>query len=109
MIIGTLALRSIEARRRPALLLTGHAIGEEAIIYPTVAMIDEEGHSTKACIEQSAAKLPMGLLEDLEPMSREYLDNLEHIRRAVADREDAAFAETPSGAEEASSSAESAR
>ena len=26
----------------------------------------------------------MGLLEDLEPMSQEYLDKLEHIRGAVA-------------------------
>ena len=44
----------------------------------------EEAHSTKAYTEQSAAKVQMGLLEDLEPMSQEYLEKLEHIRGAVA-------------------------
>jgi len=44
----------------------------------------EQAHSTKAYTEQSAAKVQMGLLEDLEPMSQEYLDKLEHIRGAVA-------------------------
>ena len=72
------------AHRRLALLLTGHSIAEEAVVYPALARIDEKGHSTKAYSEQSAAKAQLGLLGNLPPMSQEYLDKLEHIRGAVA-------------------------
>ena len=74
----------IKAQKRLALLLTGHSIAEESVLYPALVKADEEGHSTKAYTEQSAAKVQMGLLEDLPPMSQEYLDKLEHIRGAVA-------------------------
>jgi hypothetical protein len=67
-----------------AVLLTGHSIAEEAVIYPALVKANEQGHATKAYTEQSAAKVQMGLLEDLEPMSQEYIDKLEHIRGAVA-------------------------
>ena len=81
---ATDAARRREAQKRLALLLTGHSIAEEVVIYPALVKADEESHSTKAYTEQSAAKVQMGLLEDLEPMSQEYLDKLEHIRGAVA-------------------------
>jgi hemerythrin superfamily protein len=74
----------VAAQKRLALLLTGHSIAEEAVIYPALVAAGEEAHSTKAYTEQSAAKVQMGLLENLEPMSQEYLDKLEHIRGAVA-------------------------
>jgi hypothetical protein len=74
----------LAAQKRLALLLTGHSIAEETVIYPALVKVDEEANSTKAYTEQSAAKVQMGLLEDLEPMSQEYLDKLEHIRGAVA-------------------------
>ena len=73
----------IAAHKRLALLLTGHSIAEEAVIYPALARIDEKGHSTKAYTEQAAAKAQLGLLGNLPPMSQEYLDKLEHIRGAV--------------------------
>lgn len=71
------------AHKRLALLLTGHSIAEEAVIYPALARADEKGHSTKAYTEQAAAKAQMGLLGNLPPMSQDYLDKLEHIRGAV--------------------------
>jgi hypothetical protein len=74
----------LQAQQRLALVLTGHSIAEEAAIYPALVKISEESRSTKAYTEQSAAKVQMGLLEDLDPMSQEYLDKLEHIRGAVA-------------------------
>jgi hypothetical protein len=74
----------LAAQKRLAILLTGHSIAEEAVLYPALAKANEEAHSTKAYTEQSAAKVQMGLLEDLPPMSQEYLDKLEHIRGAVA-------------------------
>jgi hypothetical protein len=78
------AASRVGAQKRLALLLTGHAIAEEAVIYPALFKANEQAHSTKAYTEQSAAKVQMGLLEDIEPMSQEYLDKLEHIRGAVA-------------------------
>ncbi len=72
------------AQKNLAILLTGHSIAEEAVIYPGLVKAGEEAHSTKAYTEQSAAKVQMGLLEDIPPMSQEYLDKLEHIRGAVA-------------------------
>jgi hypothetical protein len=65
-------------------LLTGHSMAEEAAIYPALAAADEKGHATTAYTEQSAAKLQMGLLEMLPPLSQEFMDKLEHIRGAVA-------------------------
>jgi hemerythrin superfamily protein len=81
---ATDAASRVSAQKRLALLLTGHSIAEEAVIYPALVKANEQGHSTKAYTEQSAAKVQMGLLEDLDPMSQEYLDKLEHIRGAVA-------------------------
>lgn len=74
----------ISAQKRLATLLTGHSIAEEAVIYPALVKAGEQAHSTKAYTEQSAAKVQMGLLEDLDPLSQDYLDKLEHIRGAVA-------------------------
>jgi hemerythrin superfamily protein len=73
----------IAAHKRLALILTGHSIAEEAVIYPAMARADEKGSSVKAYTEQSAAKAQLGLLGNLPPMSQEYLDKLEHIRGAV--------------------------
>ncbi|MCW2337889.1 hemerythrin superfamily protein [Sphingobium sp. B2D3A] len=73
-----------DAQERLALLLTGHSIAEEAAIYPALAADKQVGHAELAYQEQSAAKMEMGLLERLDPMSQDYLDKLEHIRGAVA-------------------------
>ncbi len=73
-----------DAQQKLALLLTGHSIAEEAAIYPALAADKQVGHAELAYQEQSAAKMEMGLLERLDPMSQDYLDKLEHIRGAVA-------------------------
>ena len=81
---ATDAVSRVAAQKRLGVLLTGHSIAEEAVLYPALVKAGDQAHSTKAYTEQSAAKVQMGLLEDLEPMSQEYLDKLEHIRGAVA-------------------------
>jgi hemerythrin superfamily protein len=73
-----------EAQKELALILTAHSIAEEAAIYPALAADKQVGHAELAYQEQSAAKMEMGLLERLDPMSQDYLDKLEHIRGAVA-------------------------
>ncbi len=74
----------LRALKELATLLTGHSVAEEAALYPALAQADEKGHATMAYTEQSAAKLQMGLLEDIPPMSQEFMDKLEHIKGAVA-------------------------
>jgi hypothetical protein len=74
----------VAAHKKLAILLTGHSNAEEAVIYPALAGADEKRHAMSAYAEQAAAKLQMGLLEDIPPMSQDFLDKLEHIRGAVA-------------------------
>jgi hypothetical protein len=69
------------------LIRTGHSVAKEAALYPALAQADEEGHATMAYTEQSVAKLEIGLLEDLPPMSQEFLDKFVHIKGAVAHHE----------------------
>jgi hypothetical protein len=71
-------------QRKLGLLLTGHSIAEEAAVYPALAADHQVGHAELAYQEQSAAKMEMGLLERLDPMSEDYLDKLGHIEGAVA-------------------------
>jgi Hemerythrin HHE cation binding domain len=74
----------VAAQKKLALILTGHSVAEEAVLYPALADAGEKGHATMAYTEQSAAKMQMGLLEKLQPQTQDYLDKLEHIRGAVA-------------------------
>jgi hypothetical protein len=80
---GDPASRKAE-QQKLGLLLTGHSIAEEAAVYPALAADHQVGHAELAYQEQSAAKMEMGLLERLDPMSEDYLDKLGHIEGAVA-------------------------
>jgi hypothetical protein len=71
------------AQLRMATLATGHSLAEETALYPALATHHEMAHSVKAYTEQSATKIQLGALEDLDPMSQDYLDKLEHIRGAL--------------------------
>ena len=74
----------LQALRELALVLTGHANAEEAVIYPALVHFDHKSHGMAGYAEQAGAKADMGELEYLDPMSSEFLDELEHIRGAVA-------------------------
>jgi hemerythrin superfamily protein len=73
-----------KAQKQLALMLTGHSIAEESVVYPAMAANGQESGSDELYSEQSTAKVDMAALDDLEPMSQDYLDKLEHIRSAVA-------------------------
>ena len=81
---ATTAATRVAAQKQLAIILTGHSIAEEAVIYPALTTANEKGHAGMAYTEQAAAKTQMALLENLAPMSQDYLDKLEHIRGAVA-------------------------
>jgi hypothetical protein len=71
------------AQKQLATLLTGHSLAEEVVLYPALALNHEKSDSTKAYTEQSAAKVQLAALEEMDPMSQDYTDKLEHVRGAV--------------------------
>jgi len=72
------------ALKQLGVLLTGHAIAEESVIYPALANGGEKGHAGTGYEEQAMVKIQMALLEKLDPMSQDFVDKLEHIEGAVA-------------------------
>jgi hypothetical protein len=81
---ATSAGSRMAAQKKLALVLTGHSLAEEAVIYPAMALDDQKAHAEKAYFEQSNAKIQLAALDHLDPMSQDYLDKLEHLRGAVA-------------------------
>ena len=65
------------------LVLTGHSIAEEAVLYPALVKADYQGKATIAYTQQATAKTEMFLLEGLDPTSEEWREKLEHIVSAV--------------------------
>jgi hemerythrin superfamily protein len=76
--------RRLHALRELALVVTGHANAEEAVIYPALVRFGHKSHGMSGYTEQAGAKANLGELEYVDPMSSEFLDKLEHIRGAVA-------------------------
>lgn len=72
-----------QAMKELALVLTGHSVAEETVLYPALVEHGEKAHASLAYEEQTATKVQMHELEHLEPMSQEWLDKLDHIRGAV--------------------------
>jgi hemerythrin superfamily protein len=64
-------------------LLTGHSLAEEGVIYPALSDNGESGHATMAYTEQAAAKMQLGLLERMDPMSQDFEDKFSHLEGAV--------------------------
>ncbi|VWX46867.1 hemerythrin domain-containing protein [Novosphingobium sp. 9U] len=64
-------------------ILMAHANAEEAVIYPSLVEGSSKARATMAYEEQAAAKINMAILENLDPMSQEWRDKLEHIQGAV--------------------------
>jgi hemerythrin superfamily protein len=72
------------AEKRLGVILTGHAIAEEAVIYPALAHIGKKISANMAYTEQVAAKMQMAALERMDPMSEDYVEKLGHLQGAVA-------------------------
>jgi hypothetical protein len=71
------------AMKRLALVLNGHSLAEEVVLYPALAKSGEKGHAGMAYTEQTTAKMQMAELERIDPAAEAWLDKLEHIRGAV--------------------------
>jgi hypothetical protein len=72
------------AQKRLGVLLNGHSMAEEAVIYPALAQAGKLGHANMGYTEQAAAKMQLAALETLDPFSDDYLDKLGHLEGAVA-------------------------
>jgi hemerythrin superfamily protein len=73
----------IAAGAEVAELLMAHANAEEAVIYPAVVEYSGKAHATMAYEEQAAAKINLAILENMDPMSKDWTEKLEHIQGAV--------------------------
>jgi hemerythrin superfamily protein len=71
------------AVKQLGMILTGHSQAEEAAIYPEIAEHEAKRHAAMGYQEQAMVKVEMALLEQLDPMSQEWRDKLEHIEGAV--------------------------
>lgn len=85
---GSVMTAGDAAQRKQALkelgtLMTGHSLAEEGVIYPALSDTGETGHATMAYTEQSAAKMQLGLLERMDPMSDDFEDKFGHLEGAV--------------------------
>lgn len=71
------------ALKKLGVLLTGHAIAEESVVYPALAQVHEQHQANVAYTEQAAAKMQLAALETMDPLSQDYLDKLGHLESAV--------------------------
>ena len=81
---ATTAAERTDAMKDLGALLTGHSIAEEVVVYPAIVEHSGNTHASMAYEEQSMAKVQMAMLEQIEPMSKEWMEKLEHIEGAVA-------------------------
>jgi len=73
----------IAAFKALAVVLNGHSLAEEVVLYPALAKNGEKAHATLAYTEQTTAKMQMAELERIDPADEAWADKLEHIRGAV--------------------------
>ncbi len=71
------------AVRELALLLNGHSMAEEAVVYPEVSEYSGKTHAGMAFEEHAMTKVQLAKLQKLAPGSQEWLEKLEHIEGAV--------------------------
>ena len=71
------------AMKELAVVLNGHSLAEEVVLYPALAQAGEKMHAGHAYTEQTTAKMQMAELENIAPSTPEWKDKLEHIEGAV--------------------------
>jgi len=66
-----------------AVVLNGHSLAEEVVLYPALGQADHKAHAAQAYLEQTVAKTQMAELETIPPSQAAWLDKWEHIEGAV--------------------------
>lgn len=72
-----------DAMKALALVLNGHSLAEEIVLYPALGAADAKAHAAQAYLEQTVAKNQMAELERIPPSQAAWLDKWEHIEGAV--------------------------
>jgi hypothetical protein len=73
----------LSAMRALALILNGHSLAEEIVLYPAMAQSGHKAQAGTAYTEQTTAKMQMAELENISPASDAWLDKWGHIEGAV--------------------------
>ena len=73
----------VAAMKELAVILNGHSLAEEVVLYPALAQAGEKLHAGHAYTEQTTAKMQMAELENIQPTTPEWMDKLKHIEGAV--------------------------
>jgi hypothetical protein len=66
-----------------AVVLNGHSLAEEVVLYPALGQADHKANAAQAYLEQTVAKNQMAELERIPPSQAAWLDKWEHIEGAV--------------------------
>ena len=77
------AAQRTEAMKTLALVLNGHSLAEEIVLYPAMAQHGHKLQAGTAYSEQTTAKMQMAELENIAPSSDAWRDKWEHIEGAV--------------------------
>lgn len=73
----------VAAMKGLAVVLNGHSLAEEVVLYPALCAIDAVKHADAAYAQQTEAKIQMAELERLSPQNPDWLAQLELIQAAV--------------------------
>lgn len=66
-----------------ALLLNGHSMAEEAVVYPEISEHSGKMHAGMAFEEHAMTKVQLAQLQKIAPGTNEWLEKLDHIEGAV--------------------------
>jgi hemerythrin superfamily protein len=66
-----------------AMLLNGHSLAEEAVIYPEISVNSSKAHAAIAYEEHAMTKVQLAALQKLNPGTKEWSDKLDHIESAI--------------------------
>lgn len=77
------AAERTEAMKALALVLNGHSLAEELVLYPALGQAGDKVNAAHAYLEQTTAKAQMAELETIAPSKPDWRDKWEHIEGAV--------------------------
>ncbi len=66
------------------ILLTGHSLAEQAVLYPAMALERQRAHALSAYADESTVKIELAALQAMDPMTPDFVDKLERLRTDLA-------------------------